>query len=739
MRRILLLVCIVAAHGQQSVVQLDDQGVDFQFQERVQQQSVLSAKSRFSSQFTNIVDSLTSFNPTLNAPGKCGEYSKLAKQAAGNLELWALQMYDSTGRIPPSLLNGNVNQYGDFDQCLQIKHRLEESDETIKGQYVLAFLDLQVEDRVTDPQLKHLLTLAHSYDVIRSNFSDPGHRIPRYTTINWGLCVPSSCNAKDVEEGLRDTLSVLDSLPELKLAVHVDPKMLYKAEPFNPDITTLAVICLFASLISAVIVASILDQAGKNFKKQTKWKRVLLAFSLRKTWTELLNTKSAADDISPIHGLRFLNAIALLLCHKSMALFFYPYINRTALSLRLADPWTVIGRTAILYTDSFVVFSGLLVAYSFIKELDKKGSLDFGTKLKSRFLRISPNFVAIILFCTYILQLMGSGPQWNLVVKHYSDICKTHMWKNFLFIHNYFGFENMCLTHTHQLGIDMQLFIISPALVYLLWKRPRTGSLILIFIAAFSTWLRFSVTFNYELSSIIYFGNTVKKMFDTCNKSYILPSHRLTVYIMGILTGFYLRRNPNGIQFNTVTTLLAWAFLGLICIYPWFSPYNMSSHDYKYDAMEAANYAAWAPVLWSLFIISLIFVCHQNRGGFIGIFMRWKGFQIFTKISYAVYLTQFPIYFYNVGTTKFSGYSSVTHLFVLSEILTVLISSIILTLLVDLPFQEIKKILTESETGLKLKTELNDDVLTAGGKRSISLTETSARERVIQRSHTMNG
>lgn len=128
-----------------------------------------------------------------------------------------------------------------------------------------------------------------------------------------------------------------------------------------------------------------------------------------------------------------------------------------------------------------------------------------------------------------------------------------------------------CLTHTHQLGIDMQLFIVSPLLVYLVWKWPKCGSSLLVALAAASTWLRYSVTYNNQLSSIIYFGNPwenqvwiftpptnsanfsrVQKMFETCNKSYILPTHRLTVYIMGILTGVYLRKNPNGINFNLV-------------------------------------------------------------------------------------------------------------------------------------------------------------------------------------------
>lgn len=32
--------------------------------------------------------------------------------------------------------------------------------------------------------------------------------------------------------------------------------------------------------------------------------------------------------------------------------------------------------------------------------------------------------------------------------------------------------------------------------------------------------------------------------------------------------------------------------------------------------------------------------------------MSWKGFQVFTRISYGVYLVQFPVFFYNVGATR---------------------------------------------------------------------------------------
>lgn len=58
-------------------------------------------------------------------------------------------------------------------------------------------------------------------------------------------------------------------------------------------------------------------------------------------------------------------------------------------------------------------------------------------------MRIVPTFGVVIIFCTFVLPLLGSGPQWNLVVNTHADNCKTNWWLNLLFIHNYFGFSKM--------------------------------------------------------------------------------------------------------------------------------------------------------------------------------------------------------------------------------------------------------------------------------------------------------
>lgn len=89
------------------------------------------------------------------------------------------------------------------------------------------------------------------------------------------------------------------------------------------------------------------------------------------------------------------------------------------------------------------MLSGLLTSYTIIGRLKNNHSPRIAHEYLSRFLRIVPTLAALVLFCTFVLPELGSGPQWHLVVNQHAEICKRNWWRNFLFIHNYFGFGDM--------------------------------------------------------------------------------------------------------------------------------------------------------------------------------------------------------------------------------------------------------------------------------------------------------
>lgn len=124
------------------------------------------------------------------------------------------------------------------------------------------------------------------------------------------------------------------------------------------------------------------------------------------------------------------------------------------------------------------MLSGLLTSYSMIKQFNNNGCIDIKKEYISRFFRylsflqhqfnlilsisnlffpivsvfikaiyylnrLVPTLIALILFCTYIVPQLGSGPMWNLVINHHAENCKKCWWRNLLFIHNYCGFEKI--------------------------------------------------------------------------------------------------------------------------------------------------------------------------------------------------------------------------------------------------------------------------------------------------------
>ena len=116
-----------------------------------------------------------------------------------------------------------------------------------------------------------------------------------------------------------------------------------------------------------------------------------------------------------------------------------------------------------------------------------------------------------------------------------------------------------------------------------------------------------------------------------------------------------------------------------MCCCAFFGPAGMGSINYIYNPIDAAMYNAFAPIGWcAIFAWATVMYHTGNTNGKKNInncysynymynknmnlmneildwftrFLAWKGFLITTRLSYAIYLTQFPIYFYNVGRTR---------------------------------------------------------------------------------------
>lgn len=53
----------------------------------------------------------------------------------------------------------------------------------------------------------------------------PGHRVPRYSTMNWAVCVPSSCSHNDVELSLKHFIESYTNGTGISIEIRVAEEM----------------------------------------------------------------------------------------------------------------------------------------------------------------------------------------------------------------------------------------------------------------------------------------------------------------------------------------------------------------------------------------------------------------------------------------------------------------------------------------------------------------------------------
>lgn len=73
-------------------------------------------------------------------------------------------MQDSTAKLPSGIFNGNLNQYGDYDMCLNVVAGMKE----FQGKYCVAY----IQPRSKNGTFSDLLKLIQSNEFFKSNFND---------------------------------------------------------------------------------------------------------------------------------------------------------------------------------------------------------------------------------------------------------------------------------------------------------------------------------------------------------------------------------------------------------------------------------------------------------------------------------------------------------------------------------------------------------------------------------------
>jgi peptidoglycan/LPS O-acetylase OafA/YrhL len=167
--------------------------------------------------------------------------------------------------------------------------------------------------------------------------------------------------------------------------------------------------------------------------------------------------------------------------------------------------------------------------------------------------------------------------------------------------------------------------------------------------------------------------------------------HRATPYLIGVTLGIAIKEFGK-VQLPRGVVISGW--ISTVCGFIWcfYTPSNLSHKDYQYDPSSAAQYSALSPLLWSLSIAWIIFACYSDASWKLNSVLSSRPMIFISKISYSMYLIVFLVLFYFSGTLKSGEEFHLSSYIDRLEIFIVLAVSVVFTLAVDLPMQNIVKL-----------------------------------------------
>lgn len=144
------------------------------------------------------------------------------------------------------------------------------------------------------------------------------------------------------------------------------------------------------------------------------------------------------------HGIRALSMIWIIVVHIHEFLLVVLWKNNPTV-------WKYIGTfvpsvlhfTGYLAVDTFLVLSGMLVAMSMLRELDKKGKINPLKLYFHRYIRITAPLAAMILFVVSFAGYMGEGVLWKVHMDGFKQSCVTNWWAALLHVQNYVAKNDM--------------------------------------------------------------------------------------------------------------------------------------------------------------------------------------------------------------------------------------------------------------------------------------------------------
>ncbi|KAL5016720.1 hypothetical protein ScPMuIL_006309 [Solemya velum] len=452
--------------------------------------------------------------------------------------------------------------------------------------------------------------------------------------------------------------------------------------------------------------------------KLDSMKDVLLCFSVVQNWRKLLAIGKGERHLSALGGIRVLSLAWIVLGH--MFDFSQIYMDNIlrAQSIRERFEFQLIGN-ASFSVDTFFFMSGLLVTYISLKQLKStKGHTNWVMFYIHRFLRLTPAFAFVLMFTATLRYLILRGPRGFPEFQDRDNLpCQNNWWAVLFYFGNFFNWFDrtntnpVCMGWDWYLDVDMQLYIFSPILIFLLYKKRNMGLTLAGMLIIVCVTIRAVLVDHYGLHDMRGFATENRgELYPHDSVLYDKPYARMATYITGMILGYIFYATDFKVRVPKVVAAVGWGVALLIALSVVYGTYGYVHSHTTMSHLVSIAYISLGRIAWSVAVGWVVFACATGHGGPVNNFLSWRIWIVLGRLSYCMYLVHplvITTYLINQNSIHFTDFSFV-YMYA-GFVLITMVCALVLSLAVEAPMLSLEKILFKAQPKKKQQKPESSD------------------------------
>ncbi|XP_057326119.1 nose resistant to fluoxetine protein 6-like [Microplitis mediator] len=567
--------------------------------------------------------------------------------------LWSLKVLDASGEPRPGFVYGNNLWPGIKSQCLDLENTkpLQMDPDMLKNNSKYR----NINEEFPPYHLNYFVALFYHNSTLQYQL-----HIKYDDLLSLGLCLPASCSADELGKILN---KIFESRTLAIGNLYSADYRLHEVRDLKDDhkwlldwrIITTGIVVILTILF--VIIGTFYDcivhqkrleklEISKNLEPDSSttskgkirpklFEEVLLCFSIYTNTKTISNTKLSKNSVTSINGFRLLGMTWIFFMHA--VIYSNDALDNRVTGWRLSEEFVnQILTSGSLSVDTYFCLSGFLISWSFFGKRmndnhEAKSVLRFpwfhyfGLIFK-RIVRLAPVYLVIIGIAEIIFGWFKINSSYAVAEDpHY--YCHNNWWRNLLFINNLFKWNEACLTWTWYIASDLQFYTIGTFLLLLSDIYFYTSGILLLTLLIVPAIISGCISYSYG------YITTLDQMWVIMEVVYTPPWMRIGPYLIGMITGYILRRINGKLNVSRKTLCLLWIVGSLCNIATLFGLYGKNL-----SAVSAGIYVALSRIAWGIGISWILVACYTNNSGFVNKILSLKIWIPLCKLTYCAYL-----------------------------------------------------------------------------------------------------